>query len=156
VGLFLLFFRGLDSFFVHQYHNSLNRNDTRYAERYDAVYIFSYFGESLAIFIFFLNAAAAMMVGTLYFNKVGFIKVALVISGIYFFTFMLNVVICSILFKDSQRSFPFHIINIKNGDDWGVIAMPSAFNRVYDVLAIYILPSILLILSFIRLREKEV
>jgi hypothetical protein len=156
LGLFLLFFRGLDSLFVYLYHNSLNRNDARYRDQYDSVYVFSYFGESLSVFIFFVNAAAAMMVGSLYFNKVGFIKVALVICVIYFFTVMLNFVICSILFKDLQRPFPFHNIDIRNGDDWGVIVMPSAFNRLYDVLAIYILPAIFLILSFIRLREKEV
>ncbi len=155
VGLFLLFFRGLDSFFVHQFHNSLNRNDARYQSQYDSVYIFTYLGESLSVFIFFFNAAAAMMVGSLYFNKVGFIKVALVICAIYFFTFMLNFVICSILFKDLQRPFPFHDISIKNGDDWGIISMPPGFNLLYDRLAMYGLPIILLIVSFIRLREKE-
>jgi hypothetical protein len=156
LGLFLLFFRGLDSFFVHLYHNSLNRNDARYQDQYDSVYVYTYFGESLSDFIFFFNASAAMMVGSLYFNKVSFIKVALVICSIYFFTFMLNYVICSILFKDLQRPFPFHNIEIKNGNDWGVIAMPSAFNKLYDMLAIYILPTVLLVISFIRLREKEV
>jgi hypothetical protein len=156
VGLFLLFFRGLDTFFVHQFHNSLNRNDARYRDQYDSVYVFTYFGESLAVFIFFLNTAAAMMVGSLYFNKVSFIKVSLIICGIYFLTFMLNYWICAILFKDMIRCFPFHNVNIKNGDDWGVISMPSSFDPIYDLLAIYILPAILLILSFIRLKEKEV
>jgi hypothetical protein len=155
LGLFLLFFRGLDLFFVHQFHNSLNRSDARYHDQYDSVYVFTYFGESLATFIFFLNTASAMMLGSLYFNKVSFIKVSLIICGIFFFTIMLNYGICSILFKDMIRCFPFHNVNIKNGDDWGVITMPSSFDRLYDLLAIYILPAILLILSFIRLKEKE-
>jgi hypothetical protein len=97
-----------------------------------------------------------MMVGSLYFNKVGFIKVSLFICGMYFFTFLLNYTICFILFKVSQRPFPFHEIQIKNGNDWGVVAMPSTFKHLYDRLAIYGLPIILSVISFIRLKEKEV
>lgn len=155
LGCFLFFFRGLDSFFVHLYHNSLNRQDARYKEQYDAVYIFTFFGESLEVFVFFLNAAASMLVGSLYFNKVSFIKVALVMCAIYFFTFLLNYGISSILFKDIVRSFPFHNVSIQNGNEMGVLVMPSIWNQLYDVIALYILPTILLGVSFIRLKEKE-
>ena len=37
VGCFLLFFRGLDTLFVHQCHANLNVHDARYQDQYDAV-----------------------------------------------------------------------------------------------------------------------
>ena len=153
---FLLFFRGLDTLFVHQYHANLNPHDARYQDQYDAVYIFSIFGEALSIFIFFLNAAAAMLVGSLYFNKVGFIKVALVICAIYFFSFLINYFFCSVLFKDMLQSFPFHMVKIQHGGETGIVNMPPTYNRAYDFVAIYLLPAIFLFISFVRLKEKEV
>jgi hypothetical protein len=156
LGCFLLFFRGLDSFFVHLYHGSLNKQDARYKQQFDSVYIFRYFDESLEVFVFFLNAATAMLVGALYFNKVSFIKVALVICSLYFFTFFLNYLIGSFLFKDLIRSFPFHNVSIQNSNEMGVLVMPSRWNRLNDAIVIYILPAILLIVSYIRLKEKEI
>ena len=156
VGCFLLFFRGLDTLFVHLYHNGLNRLDPRYKQMYDSVYIFSFTGDTVDIFVFFVNAAAAMLVGSLYFNKVSFIKVALVICGIYFFTFLLNYLAGSILFKEMFHGFPFHSISVKNGDEEGNIGLPSGWSKLYDVMALYLLPGILLAVSYIRLREKEV
>ena len=156
MGCFLLFFRGLDTLFVHQYHANLNLHDARYQDQYDSVYIFPFLGETLSIVIFFLNAAPAMLLGSLYFNKVGFIKVALVICGIYFFTFLINYLFCSILFKDMLQSFPFHIVKIQHAGETGIVDMPPVFNQVYDLVAIYLLPAIILFISFIRLKEKEV
>jgi hypothetical protein len=156
VGCFLLFFRGLDMFFVHLYHNSLNRQDPRYAEQYDSVSIFPFDRDSISIIVFFVNAAAAMLVGSLYFNKVSFIKVALVICGLYFFTFLLNYLLGSILFKEMFRAFPFHSIEVKNGDEYGILVLPETWSKLFDVIALYILPGILLVVSYIRLREKEI
>ena len=135
---------------------NLNPHDARYQDQYDAVYIFSIFGEALSIFIFFLNAAAAMLVGSLYFNKVGFIKVALVICAIYFFSFLINYFFCSVLFKDMLQSFPFHMVKIQHGGETGIVNMPPTYNRAYDLVAIYLLPAIFLFISFVRLKEKEV
>ena len=155
-GCFLLFFRGLDIFFVHLYHNSLNRQDPRYAEQYDSVSIFPFDRDSISIIVFFVNAAAAMLVGSLYFNKVSFIKVALVICGLYFFTFLLNYLLGSILFKEMFHSFPFHSIEVKNGDEEGILILPEGWSKLYDTMTLYILPGILLVVSYIRLREKEI
>jgi hypothetical protein len=156
VGFFLLFYRGIDMFFVHQYHNGLNRQDPRYTMEYDSVYLFSFAGESVSIFVFFANSAAAMLVGSLYFNKVSFIKVALVICGLYFFTFLINYLLSSILFKELFRAFPFHSIGIKNGNEEGILVLPLGWGKLYDLMALYILPGILLVVSYIRLTEKEV
>lgn len=155
-GCFLLFFRELDRLFVHIYHSSLNKQDPRYQNQYNAVYIFRYFDESLEVFVFFLNAVTAMLVGSLFFNRVSFIKVSLVLCGLYFFTFFLNYIIGSILFKGMVRSFPFHSLSIRNGKEVGILVMPPAWSRLNDLISIYILPGILLLVSYIRLKEKEI
>ena len=152
---FLLFFRGVDAFFVHLYHMGLNRQDPRYMNQYNAVYLFTSSDAEL-IFIFFLNAVCAMFVGSLYFNKISFIKVALVICIMYFFTFLLNYLINSILFKDMTQTYPFHGVTIKTGTEQGIVILPASMNKAFDWIIQYILPSILLIISYIRLKEKEV
>jgi hypothetical protein len=151
---FLLFFRGLDAFFVHLYHQSLSHQDARYQAKYDSVYLLS-FPDLDLIFIFFFNAAAAMLVGSLYFNKIAFIKVALIICAVYFFTFLLNYLVNSILFTNMVHTYPFHSVVIKNGDEPGVVELPPAMTRISDAISLYILPSILLIISYTRLKEKE-
>jgi hypothetical protein len=152
---FLVFFRAIDSLFVFIYHSGLNPQDPRYRNQYDAVYVFQYAGNE-EFFIFFLNAVGAMLVGSLYFNKIPFIKTALVICGAYFFTFLLNYLINSILFRDLDSSYPFHNVRIKNGAELGVVELPSKMIYLFDILAFYVLPSILFGLSYIRLKEKEV
>jgi len=152
---FLLFFRGVDALFVHLYHMSLNQKDPRYNTQYNAVYLFT-FSDAWLIFIFFLNAVCAMFVGSLYFNKISFIKVALVICGMYFFTFLLNYLINSILFKDMTHGFPFHMVAIKTGTEQGIVTLPASLNKAFDLIVQYILPASLLIISYIRLKEKEV
>ncbi|HEY2647557.1 MAG TPA: hypothetical protein VGI38_00105 [Puia sp.] len=153
---FLLYFRGLDTLFVHLYHLSLNNHDPRYREQYNSVFIFNFDGDTGLILIFFANAMAAMLVGSLYFNRAAFVKVALVVCGIYFFTFLLNYLISSFLFKGIFRAFPFHSISIKNGAEQGILALPLFWSNIYDAVASYGLPSALLIISFIRLTEKEI
>ena len=151
---FLLYFRGIDALFVHLYHIGLNPLDPRYIYQYNSVYLFSV-SENWPLFVFFLNAVCAMFVGSLYFNKIGFIKVALVICGLYFFTFLLNYLINSILFKDMTHSFPFHMVGIQTTTEQGIVMLPSYLNNAFDIITLYILPAILLFISYIRLKEKE-
>jgi hypothetical protein len=151
---FLLFYRGVDALFVHFYHNGLNLQDPRFTDQYNAVYLFS-FSEAKIIIVFFLNAASAMLVGSLYFNKIGFIKVALFICGLYFFAFLLNSLINSFLFENLVNSYPFHSARIKNGDEFGTVGVPNSWNQFFDIVCQYVLPIILLIVSYIRLTEKE-
>jgi hypothetical protein len=155
VPAFLLYFRGIDAFFVHLYHTGLNKQDPRFAFQYNEVYTFSY-SENLTLFVFCLNAVCAMFVGSLYFNKISFIKVALVICGLYFFTFLLNYLINSVLFKDMTHSFPFNMVGIQTGTEQGIVVLPGYLNKAFDAITLYILPAILLFISYIRLKEKEV
>jgi hypothetical protein len=156
VTCFLFFFRGLDSLLVHLYHSGLNPQDARYRQQYDSVFIFSYTGDADSLLIFFANAVTGMLVGSLFFNKVSFIKVALVICGIYIGVFVLNYMVSSLMFKDYIKSFAFHSVVVKNGSEEGIIVLPAPAVRVYDMISTYILPILLLIVSFVRLREKEI
>jgi hypothetical protein len=152
---FLLFFRGLDSFFVHLYHLSLNRQDPRYSLQYNAVYLFTS-SDGFPLIVFFLNASGAMLIGSLYFNKISFIKVALLICGLYFFTALLNYLINSILFKDMVHTYPFHTVDIKTSTEQGIVMIPHSLDKAFDAIVIYVLPIVFLWISFIRLKEKEV
>lgn len=155
LGSFLLFFRGVDAFFVHLYHIGLNPQDPRYVAQYNAVYLFT-FSDGWPLFVFFLNAVTAMFVGSLYFSKISFIKVALVICALYFFTFLLNYLIASLLFKDMTHTYPFHLVAVKSGTEQGIVMLPGSMNKAFDLIILYILPSILLFISYIRMKEKEV
>jgi hypothetical protein len=69
---------------------------------------------------------------------------------------MMNYLFSSLLFKGIFRAFPFHSISIKNGVEEGILALPTFWSNIYDAVAIYGLPAALLIISFIRLTEKEI
>jgi len=154
--VYLLFFRGIDSLLVSQYHKGLNPLDARYRQQYDSVFILSFTGEAEALFIFFANAIAAMLVGSLYFNKVSFIKAALVICMIYVLVFVLDHMVNALVFKDYLKSFAFHSVVVKNGNEDGVVDLPAQAKNIYDITCTYILPALLLGISFIRLKEKEI
>ncbi len=152
---FLLDFRGLDTFFVHLYHAGLNRQDPRYQAHYNAVYLFTSY-DALPLIVFFYNAACAMLVGSLYFNKISFIKVALIICSLYFFTALLNYLITAILFKDILHSYPFHTVVVQTGTEQGIVGIPGYLSRLFDWIVVFVTPTIFLFISYIRLKEKEV
>lgn len=154
-ALFLLFFNGIDTLFVHLYHIGLNKLDPRFTFQYNSVYTFTFY-DGWPLFVFFLNSFCAMLVGSLYFNKISFIKVAIVICGLYFFTFLLNYLINSMLFTDMVHTYPFHNVDIKADNEFGVVSIPGIIDRTFDFIIVYILPPILLFISFVRLTEKEV
>jgi hypothetical protein len=157
IALFLSWFRAIDDLFVHLYHSSLNRNDPRYAGFYNAVYLFSFTSsDAQGLYAFFANSAGPMLIGSLYFNKIPFIKTALFICGLYFFTFLLNYLIGIALFPDAMHFYPFHMLAMKAGDDFKQVVMPPWFYPLWDVITLYLLPAIFCIISYIRLKEKEI
>ncbi len=156
VFFFFLFFRAVDTFFVYQYHRGLNPTDARYTDLYNSVYQFSFTGDVIPIYMFSLNGAAAMIIGSLYFNRIVFVKVALIICGLFFVTFLLNYGISKVLFRDVLKTLPFHFVIIGSMDEQGVVSMPSGLMTTFDIVSHYILPFILMLASYIRLKEKEI
>src|SRR5450631_2544594 len=89
--IFLLVFRMIDAGFVTLFHNSLDPESPLYLERYRSVYLFSFTGRlAMKVYPIFLVFTGIAMLGSLYFNKAGFIKTALMFCAVCFAIFTLN------------------------------------------------------------------
>jgi hypothetical protein len=154
--LFLLFFRVMDIGFVSLYHKSLDPQSPFYKDQYEAVKIFAY-NEFIADkgFMMFFNFSGAMLVGSLYFNKAAFIKVALVVCGIWIGAFLLNLLIANLYFKDVQTAFPYYLVWIWVDKDRGRLELPENMLAINSLIFHSILPAILWGLALVRLKEKE-
>jgi len=154
--IFLVFFRLMDAGFVSQYHRSLDPENPLYKMQYDAVYVFSYSGRiAKKVYPIFLLFTPIAMLGSLYFNKAGFIKTALVFCGICFAMFALNWLFAIILFGKIDDAFPFHSVDISVGKVVGSVELTKPWFQIYSFISDYALPVTLWILTYIRLREKE-
>ncbi len=156
VVIFLLFYRTMDLIFILIYHNSLDPKGPFYKEMYDAVQIFPFNGFVAGkAFEMFLNFGGGMLVGSLYFNKASFIKVALIACGFCFGAFLLNLFIANLFFKNVENAFPYYLVWITVGKDRGRLELPGNALSTVGITFQYIIPFILWGLAFLRLREKE-
>jgi hypothetical protein len=153
---FLLFFRVLDTVFVEMYYRSLDVNGPYYKELREQVQIFPY-TEFVAQkgFLMFLNFVGAMLIGSFYFNKTSFIKVAFLICGFWLSIFLINLFIANMMMENVDNAMPYLGVWIKKGTEEGRIDLPENFQKVIDVLSWVVLPSILWLLAYQKLREKE-
>ncbi|HEY8784057.1 MAG TPA: hypothetical protein VIM16_20685 [Mucilaginibacter sp.] len=155
--VFLVFYRLMDAGFVAAYHNRLDKNNPQYKELYDRVQILTF--DNLVVkqsAMLYANFAGAMMVGALYFNKVSAIKTALVYCGIWAVIYFLNLIVAKAFFTNVDAALPFNSIFIKVGNDDGSLELPRAFSNMATLAIQFIIPGIVLITAFIRLREKEI
>jgi len=158
-GVFLLFYRLVDTTFVSAYHNSLDKNSTDYRKMFDAVAVLPYsndnnvFRQSMALYV---NLAGAMLVGSLYFNRVSAIKVALVYCGVIGIIYFLNMALATVFFNHVDQANPFYNVFIKAGTGVGIIELPSTASKTGELSARFIIPAILWLTAFVRLREKEI
>ncbi|MFM9909946.1 MAG: hypothetical protein ACKVOW_11380 [Chitinophagaceae bacterium] len=156
VAIFLLFFRLMDTVFVELYHKSLDVNGPFYKQFYEQVQIFP-FNEFVAknVIVMFVNFAGAMLVGSLYFNKLSFIKVALIIAAFWFGAFLLNLMIAKMMMEHIGSAFPYYLVFIDENRLTGRIELPEYTAGIVSILVQFVVPSILWILAFVRLKEKE-
>jgi len=154
--IFLLFFRFIDSIFISIYHNSLNIKDPFYKEKYDLVQIFP-FDSFVAsrTYMMFANFAGAMLVGSLYFNKAPFIKVALVLCGLCFALFLINLLVANIFFDNVEGAFPYFMVVLDFEKDRARLELDPNILAVVNSIFLYFTPVILAALAYLRLREKE-
>ena len=165
-GIFLIFFRVMDASFVGWFHDHLDGTRPDYKRLYDTVNIFrfdSIFARNSIMY--FLNYAGAMLVGSLYFNKVSIIKVVLVIGVLFLSMYFINLLIAKILIGDVENAFPFDSIDIwvrkiSAGSrvvhsETRSIDLPSGSVGIFDIIIRYFLPAALWIIAYIRLRDKE-
>jgi hypothetical protein len=156
VLIFLLFFYFIDTIFVGMYHRSLDPQGPFYKELFDQVQNFQ-FDRFVAskVLSMFLNFAGAMLVGSLYFNKVSFIKVALIICAFWFGAFLLNLMIARAMMQNVSNALPYWLVWIDVEKNRGRIDLPPNIAMAVKILIQYIIPAIFWLLAFVRLKEKE-
>lgn len=154
--LFLIFYRIMDASLVTLYHNSLNPNKADYQNLYDSAKILAYDREEMTyIFSFFTNITGAMLLGSLYFNKISIIKVALLCAAIFFGAFGINYLIAGSLFDNLDGAAPFQTVRLKMNEDYWRIELPDKASMWVGISFKYLLPVVFYVLAYIRLREKE-
>ena len=154
--LFLLFFRMMDAGFVAAYHNSLDPASPFYKQQFDAVYGFAYDDNIAAkVYFLFLIFSSTMLLGSLYFNKTGFIKSAITCCVICSASYGLNWLIARILFGEINEATLFYHVTIPVGKEEGSIELPARVANIFQYSVCYVMPVLLYALAYIRLKEKE-
>ncbi len=154
--IFLLFFRAMDTTFVYFYHRSLDPQSPFYTRQFESVRVLAY-DEFIArtCFIMFFNFAGMMLVGSLFFNKAAFIKVALIACAICLGIFLLNLLIAGMFLKNVQTAFPYYLVWIWVGKDRARLELPPGFQHAVRLVFQFVTPAILWSLAYLRLTEKE-
>ncbi len=153
--VFLSFFKGLDYTLVEIYRNTLDKADPYYRERYEAVQLLPLNGfVASKMYIMYVNVAGLMLVGSLYFNKAGFIKCALIACGLFIVVQLLNQFISTIIIESTSRALPYYGVFVAVGKEEGKVLLPDYASLGVDIL-LYLIPLILWFTAWVRLREKE-
>ncbi len=154
--IFLIFYRIMDASFVSFYHDGLDASSPFYKEQYESVYIFSFNGilawKTYQTFFFFTGA---MLVGSLYFNKIPLIKSAISICILSMGIVGLNWLMAKLFFGNFNEAGAFNYVAIPIGKQEGIIEMPDVVGKIFTYSIWFVIPGLLWILSFTRLREKE-
>ena len=96
-----------------------------------------------------------MLVGSLYFNKTAFIKTGIAICILFVVLVGLNWLLAKIFFGEFNDTGIFNHITMPVGKQEGTIELPSGIESGFNYSLFYIIPALLWVLSFTRLREKE-
>ncbi len=154
--VFLVFYRIIDTTLVGMYHKTLDPKGPFYKELYNSVQILPYDGFiATKTYMMFVNFTTAMLVGALFFNKAAFIKVALIVCGLFIAGSYLNYFMAKVVFDNIDKALPYYAVFIPVGKEFGKIVLPSYASKAVDICILYIIPSVLLVTAYIRLREKE-
>ncbi|HEX8279530.1 MAG TPA: hypothetical protein VF540_12585, partial [Segetibacter sp.] len=138
------------------YHTALDPATPFYHEQYNAVRTLDLNGfVASKAYVMFVNFTGAMLVGSLYFNKVSFIKVALIVCGLFIVGHILNYFIARMIFDSVNKALPYYSVFIAVGKDFGKVMLPPNASKAVDICMQYVVPAILWLVALIRLREKE-
>jgi len=148
--------RYFNSRFVAIFHNSLDPASPFYKEQFESVYIFDFNGfVAWRVYPQFFLLTGAAFVGSLYFNKIPFIKVAMVISILVIAIVGLNLLLAKMIFGNIADAGPFNHVTIPVGKEEASIELPEQVGKIFYYCLSFVLPVILWLLTFTRLREKE-
>lgn len=153
-AVFILFFSIMDRAFASSY---LVRHDPAAADYPMMQQVFPLDGwMAQNVYTLFFIYAGAMMVGSLYFNKMSFIKTALILFGLFIFFFVSNSGIAKVLFGDIGSAMPFEFVFVRVGyNDFERITLPENVAHAVNFGVRLAFPASLWLISLVRLREKE-
>ena len=154
--LFLFFYRIMDSTLVEVYRNNLDPKAHDYAWSLKHAKILDY--DSITVIILlkiFFNVSGIMLLGALFFNKLAHIKVAMFTSALLFIGIGLNYMIARSLFENNFTTFPFLVLSIKKGEIFKEVELPLQAQFIVSTFFMYVLPVILYLLAYLKLKEKE-
>lgn len=168
---FLLFYKGMDALFVSYYHQHLNPNEADYLAKIESVQPFSLKGHVAKTSMYmYVTLVSSMLVGSLYFNRLSFVKTGLIICGVCGLFFVVNLGVANLFFNDVSDAFPFFRVSmnvpaeklideisvtIRPVNDESSVFLPQPYHRVVEATIQYVIAIMLCITAYIRLREKE-
>ena len=154
--IFMIFYRIIDSSFVALFHNGLDPSSPFYKEQFESVYLFDFNGViAWKVYSMFFLLTGISFVGSLYFNKIPFIKVAIAICILLIFIVGFNLLLAKMIFGNIVDAGPFNHVTIPVGKEEASIELPGQVGKMFYYSLSYILPVLLWLLAFTRLREKE-
>ena len=154
--VFLIFYCSIDTAFVAIYHNNLDPASPFYKQAYASVYTFDLNGiVARNVFIMFFIYTGAMLLGSLYFNKIAIIKTAIALCVICLLMYGTNWLFATMLFGHIDEAALFYNVAIPVGKEVGFIELPADFAKICKYAFLYVVPASFWLLSFTRLREKE-
>ncbi|MCW3108163.1 MAG: hypothetical protein JWQ09_2669, partial [Segetibacter sp.] len=153
---FLVFYRIIDTTFVGMYHKTLDPKGPFYKEMYESVQVLPFDGfVATKTYMMFVNFTTAMLLGALYFNKAAFIKVAFIVCGLFILGSYVDYYMAKAMFNNIDKALPYYAVFITVGKEFGKVVLPSYASKAVDICILYIVPAILLLTTYVRLREKE-
>lgn len=155
--IFLGFYRLMDFSFISIYHSRLDKNATHYQYLYNQAQIFEFDSRLAKIgYMIFANFAGAALLGSLYYNRAGLVKTALTVLATLAFIGFVNYVFAGLFFSQLSSANPFWSVNLQLTNNYRTVDAPQYIKDFADNLTKFILPAILWVTVYIRLREKEI
>ncbi|NCD68809.1 hypothetical protein [Mucilaginibacter agri] len=155
--IFLGFYRLMDFSFINLYHSRLNKNDAHYQFFYSQAQIFAFDGRLPKFsYMLFANFAGAALLGSLYYNRAGLVKTALTVLATMAFIGLANYLIARLFFNNLSSANPFWSVNLQLTNNYRTVDAPQYIKDFADNLTQFIIPAILWVTVYIRLREKEI
>ena len=154
--LFFVFFRIIDTAFVHHFHDTLPKSLGDYQKMFAMVQILSFDSWELknTYYIYFM-LTGVMAIGSLYFNKMALIKSAIGFIVVFASLHYLNQFIAALIFGERVSTLPFMYKITVLTVHFPTIFLENVPRLLLETFFLIVLPIVLWIIAFIRLREKE-
>jgi len=77
------------------------------------------------------------------------------LCGLCFGLFLINLLVANIFFDNVEFAFPYYVVGLYFGKNEGRLELPAGILDVVVFIFRYVIPVILAMLAYTRLREKE-